>query len=91
CESVEQEGPNDIVINGRRVEDILDGLEIRRPEVNDENSVRSQVIVVTERSPDEWNTGIIEDISDILMKNALSKAYADADKLRIKELRNSSD
>ncbi|MCH3978117.1 MAG: hypothetical protein LKJ94_01625 [Candidatus Methanomethylophilus sp.] len=90
-ESVEQEGPNDIVINGRRVEDILDGLEIRRPEVNDENSVRSQVIVVTERSPDEWNTGIIEDISDILMKNALSKAYADADKLRIKELRNSSD
>jgi hypothetical protein len=81
-ESVEQEGPNDVVINGRRVAEILDGLEIRRPEVDDDTA-RSQVIVVAERSPDDWDTGIIEDISDILMKNALSKAYADAEKLRI--------
>lgn len=85
-ESVEREGKNDIVVNGRTAAQILDGLEIRKPEVQGESA--SYPIIKFERSPDDWNTDYIEDISDILMKNVLSKAFADAEKLRIKELRN---
>ncbi len=76
---------NDIVINGRSVNEILDGLEIRKPELTPEEDKPVQ-LVSFERSPDDWNVSIIEDIPDLLMKNALSKAFADAEKLRIKDM-----
>ncbi len=79
---------NDVIINGRTVAEILDGLEIRKPELDAEG--RPASIVTFERAPDDWNQDIIEDIPDLLMKNALSKAFSDADKLRIKELLNDS-
>lgn len=83
--SEEKEGAkNDIVVNGKSVSEILDGLEIRKPELDSEG--RPAQIVSIERAPDDWNTEIIEDIPDLLMKNALSKAFADAEKLRIKDL-----
>ncbi|MCQ2078848.1 MAG: hypothetical protein MJZ38_02160 [archaeon] len=77
---------NDIIINGRTVAEILDGLQIVRPELDSEG--RPASIVTFERAPDDWHEEIIEDIPDLLLKNALSKAYADADKLRIKNLLN---
>ena len=43
-------------------------------------------VIAIERAPDDWNTDVIEDIPDLLMKNALSKAFAEADSLRIKEM-----
>ncbi len=88
-ESVKKDGKNDIVVNGKTAAQILDGLEIRRPEVQGEAA--SYPIIKFERSPDDWNTDYIEDISDILMKNVLSKAFADSEKLRIKELRRKMD
>ena len=77
---------NDVIINGRTVAEILDGLQIVKPELDSEG--RPASIVTFERAPDDWQEDIIEDIPDLLMKNALSKAYADADKLRIKDLLN---
>ena len=77
---------NDVIVNGRTVAEILDGLQIVKPELDSEGSPAS--IVTFERAPDDWQEDIIEDIPDLLMKNALSKAYADADKLRIKDLLN---
>ena len=77
---------NDVIVNGRTVAEILDGLQIGNPELDSEG--RPASIVTFERAPDDWQEDIIEDIPDLLMKNALSKAYADADKLRIKDLLN---
>ena len=77
---------NDVIVNGRTVAEILDGLQIVKPELDSEG--RPASIVTFERAPDDWQDDIIEDIPDLLMKNALSKAYADADKLRIKDLLN---
>lgn len=76
---------NDIIVNGKSVNEILDGLEIRKPEL-DPDEEKTVKIVSFERSPDDWNTAVIEDIPDLLMKNALSKAFADAEKLRIKNI-----
>ena len=77
---------NDVIVNGKTVAEILDGLQIVKPELDSEG--RPASIVTFERAPDDWQEDIIEDIPDLLMKNALSKAYADADKLRIKDLLN---
>ena len=77
---------NDVIVNGRTVAEILDGLQIVKPELDSEGIPAS--IVTFERAPDDWQEDVIEDIPDLLMKNALSKAYADADKLRIKDLLN---
>ena len=77
---------NDVIVNGRTVAEILDGLQIVKPELDSEG--RPASIVTFERAPDDWQEDIIEDIPDLLMKNALSKAFADADKLRIKDLLN---
>ena len=77
---------NDVIVNGRTVAEILNGLQIVKPELDSEG--RPASIVTFERAPDDWQEDIIEDIPDLLMKNALSKAYADADKLRIKDLLN---
>ena len=77
---------NDVIVNGRTVAEILDGLQIVKPELDSEG--RPASIVTFERAPDDWQEDVIEDIPDLLMKYALSKAYADADKLRIKDLLN---
>lgn len=88
-ESVQRDGKNDVVVNGRTAAQILDGLEIRKPELQGDGEVYP--IIKFERAPEDWNTDFIEDISDILMKNVLSKAFADSEKLRIKELRTQMD
>ena len=75
---------NDVIVNGRSVNQILDGLEIRKPEITEDEE--KPKLVSFERSPDDWNTALIEDIPDLLMKNALSKAFADAENLRIKDV-----
>jgi hypothetical protein len=80
-ESVSGDGPNDVIVNGKSVRQILDGLEIKRPEIYDD----SPKIIQFERAPEDWHMDCIEDISDILMKNALSKAFADSEGLRVKE------
>ncbi|AGI47617.1 hypothetical protein TALC_00618 [Thermoplasmatales archaeon BRNA1] len=82
-ESKETDGKNDVIINGKTVAQILDGLEIKTPEVDDEPNSK---VIRFERDPKNWDGECIEDISDLLMKNAISKAYADSEKLRIQQL-----
>lgn len=78
---------NDVLVNGRPVEDILVGLTILKPELESESPTATK-LVTFERAPDDWHRENIEDIPDLLMKNAISKGYADADKLRIKNVIN---
>ena len=74
-----------VYINGKSVIDILNGLEIRTPmpdECECEYSGKVRPITIG-RPALEWNPKYIEDIPDILMKNAISKTYADINRDRI--------
>ena len=73
---------NDVTINGKSVRAILEDLgdDIRTPEIEEEDV---KPTVTFEKPPRVWNPDYIEDISDLLMKNAFSKAFADASKLQI--------
>ena len=74
-----------LYINGKSVIDILRGLDIRTPmpdECECEYSGKVKPIVIP-RPALEWNSQFIEDIPDILVKNAISKTYADINKNRI--------
>ena len=75
---------NMVYINGKSVPSILEGLDIKIPEPDEETCGCSAPKIVTIGGPNlEWNTEFIEDIPDILMKNAISKMYADMEKNRI--------
>jgi len=69
--------PNSVRINGKDVSEILDGLEIRMLEDDDCDPGMRTRLVRIERPATDWNRNDIEDIPDVLMKNAISKAYAD--------------
>ena len=75
---------NMVYINGRSVPEILEGLDIKIPEPDEESCGCSAPKIVSIGGPNlEWNEDYIEDIPDILMKNAISKTYADMEKNRI--------
>ena len=75
---------NMVYINGKTVPEILDGLDIRIPEPDEESCGCSAPKIVSIGGPNlEWNEDYIEDIPDILMKNAISKMYADMERNRI--------
>ncbi|MDR0523516.1 MAG: hypothetical protein LBG62_03750 [Candidatus Methanoplasma sp.] len=73
----EAEGANEVLVNGRRVQDILEGLEIRMPEVEESCDLGRASIVRFERPTLDWDEDCIEDIPDILVKNAISKVFAE--------------
>ena len=83
--AVPAEGERNMVyINGKPVPDILEGLDIKIPEPDEESCGCSSPKIVQIGGPNlEWNTDFIEDIPDILMKNAISKTYADMERNRI--------
>ncbi|MDR2699046.1 MAG: hypothetical protein LBB30_05165 [Candidatus Methanoplasma sp.] len=81
--STEGEGPNVVLINGKKIQDILAGLEIKMLESEDSCDHGKANIVSLGRPTLDWNKDVIEDIPDVLVKNAVSKAYADVLKNRI--------
>jgi len=81
--STEGEGPNSVLVNGKRIQDILDGLEVKMLESEDSCDHGKASMVSFGRPTLEWNRNVIEDIPDVLVKNAISKAYADVLKNRI--------
>lgn len=81
----ESEKEDMVYINGKTVPAILEGLEIKAP-MPDEDECGcggSKPIVIQSRPTLDWNEGYIEDIPDILMKNAISKVYCDINRNRI--------
>ncbi|MCL2148623.1 MAG: hypothetical protein FWH47_04725 [Methanomassiliicoccaceae archaeon] len=73
----EGEGPNMVFVNGKSITDILAGLDIKMLDSDDACDHGKVSIVSFGRPILEWNRGVIEDIPDVLVKNAVSKAYAD--------------
>ncbi|MGI6472371.1 MAG: hypothetical protein ACOX1N_04835 [Candidatus Methanomethylophilaceae archaeon] len=79
----ETEGKNTVLINGENVHDILNGLEIRMLDSEDSCNLNRPNLIKFERPVLDWKKEYIEDIPDVLMKNAISKIYADCYKNRI--------
>lgn len=81
--SIEGDGPNMVFVNGKSIPEILSGLEIKMLETEDScDQGRTQMITMGRPTLD-WNKAVIEDIPDVLVKNAISKAFADITKDRI--------
>jgi hypothetical protein len=77
-ESAAQEGEeNSVRINGRDIREILNGLKIIFPEDEEICDDRAPKMVTFGRPVLQWNERHIEDIPDILMKNAISKVYSE--------------
>ena len=73
-----------VYINGKTVPEILEGLDIKIPEPDEDTCGCSTPKIVSIGGPNlSWNEDYIEDIPDILMKNAISKTYADMERNRI--------
>ncbi|MCL1984713.1 MAG: hypothetical protein FWG58_04885 [Methanomassiliicoccaceae archaeon] len=71
---------NSVTINGKDVSEILKGLEIKMLESDDCDPAMGPNMVRFGRPTTDWDREYAEDIPDVLMKNAISKAYADANK-----------
>lgn len=81
--SVEKEGPNALYINGKRIQDILEGLDIKMLD-SEESCDHGKVSMVSFGRPIlDWKKDVIEDIPDVLVKNAISKTYSNIIKNRI--------
>ena len=76
-DSVATDETNSVIINGKDVLSVLEGLEIRIPESDDCDPEMRPNMVILERPVTDWDMCVIEDIPDVLMKNAISKVYAD--------------
>jgi hypothetical protein len=76
-------GPNMVYINGKTVFQILEGLDIKMPDAEESCDHGNVTIIKFDRPTLDWKKDIIEDIPDILMKNAIAKVFADINNNRI--------
>ncbi|MDD3398371.1 MAG: hypothetical protein PHW93_02080 [Candidatus Methanomethylophilaceae archaeon] len=79
---IEGDEPNTLLIGGRNVEDVLEGLDIVREGGCSTCSANcSEPTCETskeERDELDWNRRVLEDIPEVLLKNAISKVIADS-------------
>lgn len=73
---------NTLIINGRTVYEILSGLDLVLPGSkscgNCSGACGTGSCGTDEREELDWNEDIVEDIPEIILKNAISKALADS-------------
>ena len=73
---------NEVTINRVNVLKILDGLEIKKLDDEDCGCGDSPKMIKLERPDSDWKRDVVEDIPDVIMKNAVSKVYADMNRDR---------
>lgn len=77
------DGPNTVLINGRTIPEIIEGLEIKMLEVEDSCDLGQGGRVVFGRPTLDWNREYVEDVPDTIMKNAIAKVFADMNRNNI--------
>ena len=77
------DGPNTVLINGRTIPEIIEGLEIKMLEVEDSCDLGQGGSVVFGRPTLDWNREYVEDVPDTIMKNAIAKVFADMNRNNI--------
>jgi len=76
-ETVVDDGKNTVLINGRTIDEIIDGLEIRHLDVEESCDHDKPSRVLFGRPTLDWKKNYVEDVPDTIMKNAIAKVYAD--------------
>ncbi len=76
-ETIVEEGPNTVLINGKTIPEIIEGLQIKYLEADEDSS---SGMVSFGRPILDWKKEFVEDVPDTIMKNAIAKAYADSNK-----------
>ena len=76
-ETVIDEGPNTVLINGMTIPKIIDGLEIKLLDVDDSCDLGKTGIVTFGRPTLDWKREYVEDVPDTIMKNAIAKVFSD--------------
>lgn len=71
------DGANTVLINGRTIPEIIEGLEIKLLEVEDSCDLGKGGKVVFGRPTLDWKREYVEDVPDTIMKNAIAKVFAD--------------
>lgn len=74
---------NMVYINGKSIPDILNGLEIKMLDSEESCDHGKPSMIRFDRPTLDWNRDYIEDIPDVLMKNAISKIFCDINENRI--------
>ncbi|MDR3282505.1 MAG: hypothetical protein LBS92_02710 [Candidatus Methanoplasma sp.] len=75
--SSEHAGVNMVYINGKSIHEILEGLDIKMLEVEESCDHGKVGVIRFDRPTLDWKRDVIEDVPDVLVKNAVSKTYAD--------------
>lgn len=70
-----ENGTSSIIINGKSVQEIVDGLAIKYLEADDDPDQPGKVTFG--RPILDWKREYAEDVPDTIMKNAIAKVYAD--------------
>lgn len=74
--------PNALIIGGRSIDDVLEGLNIVREGGCSTCSANCNEptceTAKEERDEMDWNRRVLEDIPEVLLKNAISKVIADS-------------
>ena len=76
-ETIIDKGKNEVLINGRTVPEIIEGLEIKHLDMEESCDHGKPSKVLFGRPTLDWKKEYIEDVPDTIMKNAIAKVYAD--------------
>ncbi len=82
-ETVIPEGKSEVLINGRTIPEIIEGLEIKMLDAEETCDVGKVSMVRFGRPTLDWKREHVEDVPDTIMKNAIAKVYADENRNRI--------
>jgi len=81
-ETVQQEGRNEVYINGMTIPEIIEGLELKMLDA-EEVCDSGPKLVSFGRPTLDWKKEYVEDVPDTIMKNAIAKVFADENRNQI--------
>ncbi len=82
-ETVTDDGTRTVLINGRSIDQALEGVRIKMLESEDSCDHGTVKLVGFGRPTLDWNRKWVEDVPDTIMKNAIAKVFADENRNRI--------
>lgn len=82
-EKVTEDGTRTVLINGKTIEQAIEGLQIKMLEDDDSCDHGKVKLVGFGRPTLDWKKQWVEDVPDTIMKNAIAKVFADENKNKI--------
>lgn len=82
-QTVTEDGTRTVLINGKTIEQAVEGLKIRMLDAEDSCDHGEVKLVSIGRPTLDWKKEWVEDVPDTIMKNAIAKVFADENRNRI--------